>query len=302
MQCHLLEETKILLAQEIGDLTKQKAKLESQEQRDALMPGQCFVSIPEIVEQEDSFKKIITFYVIKVEQRELNTGWTVKRRYSDFDALHQKLKETFVIVNDFDLPGKTLGLNWSKNKSDLKIARLKALEKYLQVISSNERLVENRDIGKSEHVRNFLASTYKPARKNKFRTPLELGNEITTRTQQKLKSLSQISQKKAKEPLSKMMSFLDKKNILKSQNEFSDDEGETKILPLSPVRNLLSSDESLDMSQPGSDPDHSEDEETHLYTKTFSSSLLHSLIQLTRQLFDFKEPHTWLQENTGGIV
>jgi hypothetical protein len=136
MQCHIIEEAKDLLGQEIGDLSKQKAKLESQEQREALMPGQCFVSIQELddPEEEERPGKKVTYYLITVEQRHLMTGWTVKRRYSDFDALHHKLREEFEIVNDFELPSKTLGLGLlSRSKAEMKASRLKALEKYLQV-------------------------------------------------------------------------------------------------------------------------------------------------------------------------
>jgi hypothetical protein len=136
MQSHIIEEAKDYLGQEIGDLSKQKAKLESQEQREALMPGQCFVTIQELDDaEEEGVGKKVTFYLITVvEQRKLTSGWTVKRRYSDFDALHQKLREEFEMVNDFELPSKTLGLGiLSRSKAEMKAIRLKALEKYLQV-------------------------------------------------------------------------------------------------------------------------------------------------------------------------
>ena len=126
-----------MLGEEIGTLSRQKAKLESQGQREALMPGQCFVTIHELEEPSvDPIAKHITYYMITVEQRHLMTGWTVKRRYSDFDALHQKLKEEFEIVNDFDLPGKTIGL-WPRPKAEMKAGRMKALEKYLQVCNNS---------------------------------------------------------------------------------------------------------------------------------------------------------------------
>jgi hypothetical protein len=69
VQTHIFEESKDYLGQEIGDLSKQKAKLESQEQREALMPGQSFISIQELddPEEEEWPGKNITFYLIIVE-------------------------------------------------------------------------------------------------------------------------------------------------------------------------------------------------------------------------------------------
>jgi hypothetical protein len=142
MQCHIIGEAKDMLGEEIGDLSKQKAKLESQEQKEPLIPGQCFISIQELDDvEEDKLGKKITYYLITVEQRHLMTGWTVKRRYSDFDTLHHKLRDEFDIVNDFELPSKTLGLGiLSRSKAEMKAGRLKALEKYLQVILPNPEI------------------------------------------------------------------------------------------------------------------------------------------------------------------
>lgn len=99
------------------------------------MPGQCYVTIQEIEgESENSIKsKMITYYMVTIEQRDLMTGWAVKRRYSDFDELHHKLLEEYEFVKDFELPGKHIGL-FLKSKAEMKQARLKALEVYLQVI------------------------------------------------------------------------------------------------------------------------------------------------------------------------
>jgi hypothetical protein len=130
----VLEQTRDLLAQEIGELYQTKTKLESQEIKEALMPGQCFVSIQEIEGESDTNRsgKLITYYLITVEQRDLMTGWTVKRRYSDFDDLHQQLKEEYAFVSDFELPGKTMGI-FLKSKNEMRLGRMKALEVYLQV-------------------------------------------------------------------------------------------------------------------------------------------------------------------------
>ena len=130
----ILDETVDLIGENIGDLTHQKSKLESQERRDAIVPGQCIAQIREHEsDQLSSSGKKITFYAIDIVRSSgAGPGWSVERRYSDFDALHQKLKNEFEFVNHLELPGKTLKI-WTTKSKDARLARLTALEKYLQV-------------------------------------------------------------------------------------------------------------------------------------------------------------------------
>ncbi|KAJ3056478.1 Intermediate filament protein [Rhizophlyctis rosea] len=139
---HIFDQTKELLRQEVGDLTRQKAKYQSQEVKDAIVPGQCTVKIEaafdDIVRRKDPTSvegKKVTFYLIRIDKDLDMSGWTVRRRYSDFHALHRKLSQRFPVVQEFELPGKSLGI-WPKGKKDLKYARMKSLEKYLQVGSN----------------------------------------------------------------------------------------------------------------------------------------------------------------------
>ena len=128
----LIDETVDSLRDEIGDFAHQKSKLESQERRDAIIPGQCIAQLREYECQEQNSKKV-TFYDIDITRTSgTGSGWSVKRRYSDFDALHQKLKNEFEFVTHLELPAKTMMIT-AKSK-EVRQARLKALEKYLQVL------------------------------------------------------------------------------------------------------------------------------------------------------------------------
>ncbi|KAJ3288320.1 Intermediate filament protein, partial [Borealophlyctis nickersoniae] len=166
VEAYILEQTKELLRQEVGDLTRQKAKYQSQEQKDAIVPGQCTVKIEaafdDVVRQGvDGPGKKVTFYLIRIDKEVDMSGWTVRRRYSDFHALHRKLKERFPIVNEFELPGKTLGL-WPRGKRELKAVRMQSLEKYLQ------RLMDDPSICQSDELRTFLSSSHGTLRSTFF--------------------------------------------------------------------------------------------------------------------------------------
>ena len=81
--------------------------------------------------------KTFTVYPIEVVmQRAHDTfpaSWTIQRRYSEFEALHLKLKGSFSSVSQLEFPGKMLkGL--MQMTTQLTEARRKALEKYLRVI------------------------------------------------------------------------------------------------------------------------------------------------------------------------
>ena len=138
LKIYIIEQTLSLLKQEMNELTRQKVKYETQEQKDAITPGTCTIYIHQTLEDyitnEYKEQEKVTFYDISVKKESGNQNWHVKRRYNDFYALHKKLKEKFPVVNEFDLPAKTLGGLWSKlGKEELKRERRLALERYLQV-------------------------------------------------------------------------------------------------------------------------------------------------------------------------
>lgn len=139
-QTSLIEGTKEQLKQEIGEIAKQRAKLLSQEMRDAIVPGQCQVTIEEDMDEGRMMQQTTSagaakrqMYTLKIEKIEDRTGWVVRRTYNDFYALHRKLRDKYPIVNEFDLPGKSLNIWPNRAKGDVGNMKQQALEKYLQV-------------------------------------------------------------------------------------------------------------------------------------------------------------------------
>ncbi|RUS26732.1 hypothetical protein BC938DRAFT_484194, partial [Jimgerdemannia flammicorona] len=91
-------------------------------------------------------------YVIEVHQLAADgnyaSGWIVARRYSEFHALHQQLKERYPAVRSYELPGKRGFLRLQRNFVE---GRRVALEKYLQL------LIQNPDVCGSQELRAFLS-------------------------------------------------------------------------------------------------------------------------------------------------
>lgn len=147
MQLHVLEQTQDMLKQEVSDLTHKKFKFESQEQKEAIVPGACTVKIKRAYDDMVTERKRVTFYEIVVQKEFGMRRWTVRRRYNDFHSLHRKLKDKFPIVSEFDLPAKTLAIFHSKmGREELKKERMLALERYLQVRKISIQLVRNTNI------------------------------------------------------------------------------------------------------------------------------------------------------------
>ena len=84
-----------------------------------------------------------------VEDGSFASGWVIARRYSEFFALHQKLKERFnSIVRHYELPGKRGFLKLQKSFVE---SRRIGLERYLQL------LVQHIEICQSQELRAFLS-------------------------------------------------------------------------------------------------------------------------------------------------
>ncbi|KAJ3322854.1 Intermediate filament protein [Boothiomyces sp. JEL0866] len=318
MMLHILEQTKELLGYEVGELTRQRAKYESQEQRELLMQNQCIVHI----EEDDSDPEVnlggkrVTYYLIHIVQGNGEIGWTVKRRYSDFDALHQKLKEEFSFVSEFDLPQKTSGIWPNRAKNEIRSGRMKALEKYLQ------RLIDNHEVSKSDHLRNFLASSYKPDKKKLFSFDPE--QPAMKKTQQKwAKTISTLTTMKIPEQASlKMKSFLESAKKRSSGNRdspaadldynpvtvspatdsattaaFSSPSGMVSS-PLVQEEIVSASDDDQSIESRNDFEDHNHD---HLETLP-TNALLQASLNLLMQIFQFKDQPQWLKENTATMI
>ncbi|KAJ3396441.1 hypothetical protein HDU92_003063 [Lobulomyces angularis] len=178
----ILDGTKELLKQEIGDLSKQKAKLLYHELGHDLSPGNFTIVLMEsdILNNSQltattnevnkslsapltpnstggSFSKTkIGYYRIKVEKYD-KIGWIVTRKESEFYNLYRKLKELFPNVNDIEVPPKSTLFH--RNKIELK-SRKDSWENFLK------QLIVDVTICQSEVLRSFLSKNHEPSFQN----------------------------------------------------------------------------------------------------------------------------------------
>ncbi|KAI8907340.1 hypothetical protein EDD86DRAFT_209350 [Gorgonomyces haynaldii] len=294
MLLYILEQTRESLKQDIGELSRQKARFESHEQREAIVPGMCTITI------EPEEKNEITFYLVHIVKTD-KSGWSLRRRYSDFDALHRKLRKLFPIVNDFDLPSKTIGL-WPKAKMEARQARTKMLERYLQ------RLVDTPDICQSEQLKNFLSSDFRTTRRQRL---FQFQDEVK-KTQRKLaETISNLKPKPFK-----MREFLhEKRRSWRQKKMGSDDEKQKESSSEDQIwsdssdldKNSDYSDEKvsdidkLSDVEKMSDSERLSDNESHgveiAPVGSVTLSLLTSFLDLLLECFDFKEQSQYLRYN-----
>ncbi|BGP23533.1 tRNA (guanine-N(7)-)-methyltransferase (tRNA(m7G46)-methyltransferase) [Rhodotorula toruloides] len=124
------------LRREIRAATFQKDQLETQAAQNELSPTRTRITIPgTTVGQASAAASGATFqlYLVEVhllaEDGTFRAGWITTRRYSEFLALYNKLKEKFPSTRTFDFPSKRLVGAWSKEFID---QRRVGLERYLQ--------------------------------------------------------------------------------------------------------------------------------------------------------------------------
>ncbi|KAL5495116.1 TRM8_1 [Sanghuangporus weigelae] len=125
-ELRLLQKSKAALERELRQLSFQKMQYEQQDTASKLIPGRTKATIVNSTTGEEDGKQVVR-YLIEVQQ--LGTGWVVARRYSEFLAMHQRLKERFLPVKSLEFPGKHLVTSLSTQMLD---NRRIALEKYLQ--------------------------------------------------------------------------------------------------------------------------------------------------------------------------
>lgn len=126
-ELRLLQKSKAALERELRQLSFQKMQYEQQDSVSKLIPGRTKAKIVNSTTGEEDGKQVVR-YLIEVQQ--LGTGWVVARRYSEFLAMHQRLKERYLPVKNLEFPGKHLVTSLSAQMLD---NRRIALEKYLQV-------------------------------------------------------------------------------------------------------------------------------------------------------------------------
>ncbi|KAF9133860.1 Intermediate filament protein [Mortierella sp. 14UC] len=151
-ELRIWKKSKSALRREILGMEYQKTQYEVQEEENMIMPGRSTINITSSTVGHDGSKEF-ALYVIEVHQLAQDgsyaSGWLITRRYSEFFALHQKLKEKFPsIVRQYELPGKRGFLKLQKSFVE---GRRIGLERYLQ------SLVQHVDICQSQELRAFLS-------------------------------------------------------------------------------------------------------------------------------------------------
>ncbi|KAF9968085.1 Intermediate filament protein [Mortierella alpina] len=151
-ELRLLNKSKSDLRRDILSKEYQKTQYEVQEEENMIMPGRSTISITSSTVSHDGSKEF-ALYEIQVFQLDQDgscaSGWVIARRYSEFFALHQQLKEKFPsIVRQYELPGKRGFLKLQKSFVE---NRRIGLERYLQ------SLIRHAEICQSQELRAFLS-------------------------------------------------------------------------------------------------------------------------------------------------
>ncbi|KAI8968665.1 PXA domain-containing protein [Pilobolus umbonatus] len=150
-ELRILKKSKSMFRQEIQQIKYQKSQYELQESENVLMPDRSQVSITSATIGSDKQGEF-ALYVIEIHQLGPDghyvSGWIVARRYSEFYALHQKLKDTYTLVKNIEFPSKWPLLKLQKPFLD---SRRISLQKYLRA------LIEDPEICKSSEFRTFLS-------------------------------------------------------------------------------------------------------------------------------------------------
>ncbi|KAF9084567.1 Intermediate filament protein [Mortierella sp. AD031] len=151
-ELRILKKSKSAGRREILRMEYQKTQYEVQEEENMIMPGRSTINITSSTVGHEGSKEF-ALYVIEVHQLAQDgsfaSGWVIARRYSEFFALHQQLKEKFSsIVRQYELPGKRGFLKLQKSFVE---GRRIGLERYLQ------SLVQHVEICQSQELRAFLS-------------------------------------------------------------------------------------------------------------------------------------------------
>ncbi|OBZ84694.1 Sorting nexin-12 [Choanephora cucurbitarum] len=150
-ELRILKKSKTMFRQERQQLLYQQLQYQLQASENVLMPDRTQVHITNATIGSDRHGEF-ALYVIEIQQLGVDntfvSGWIVARRYSEFLALHNKLKEHFAHVRFMEFPGR-----WPfiKLQRPLVETRRVALEKYLC------KLIEDREICQSQELKLFLS-------------------------------------------------------------------------------------------------------------------------------------------------
>lgn len=132
-ELRLLRQSKASFGRELRELRFQKTQYEQQESANRLISDRTRLSIVNSTAGEENGKSVVR-YLIEVQQLAADgtfaSGWVVARRYNEFLAMHNKLRDRYALVRNLDFPGKRLVTALSGSFVDI---RRTALERYMQV-------------------------------------------------------------------------------------------------------------------------------------------------------------------------
>ncbi|KZT58373.1 hypothetical protein CALCODRAFT_495105 [Calocera cornea HHB12733] len=150
-ELQLLGKSKAAMDRELREVSFQREQFVMQERNGVLTPERTRVKIvgTAMADEEGAVGRQVVKYAIQVQQLEedgdgegSSSGWVTARRYSEFWALQQRLREKFPEVRHLELPAKKL-VNTISAVVD---ARRVALEKYLQTLLSYPTVCASEDL------------------------------------------------------------------------------------------------------------------------------------------------------------
>ncbi|KAJ1918376.1 tRNA (guanine-N(7)-)-methyltransferase (tRNA(m7G46)-methyltransferase) [Tieghemiomyces parasiticus] len=194
-ELRILRRSQSALAREIQLLAYQKQQYERQAAENVIVPGSTRIAIPSCTrgfararsatdgepggslpcttpeteaDTDDLAVTAYTLYLIEVQQMasdgDYDTGWMVARRYREFSALHQQLRQRFPVVRTYDFPrkhhlptltqiwplgpgatggsGTRKGRPWPAHVE----SRREALERYLQNVTRHEEVCHSYEL------------------------------------------------------------------------------------------------------------------------------------------------------------
>ncbi|KAF2401457.1 hypothetical protein EJ06DRAFT_492726 [Trichodelitschia bisporula] len=145
-ELRILRKSKASLQREINRKELQRQQYIVQESDNSLY-GRATISIPAITVGKEEDGKEFALYVIEVHRTASShipaATWAVARRYSEFHALHKRLRTLFPLVRNLDFPRRQIGLGLQK---DVMAKRRTALEGYLRELLKEPALCRSRDV------------------------------------------------------------------------------------------------------------------------------------------------------------
>ncbi|KAH7910457.1 PhoX domain-containing protein [Hygrophoropsis aurantiaca] len=145
-ELRLLRKAKSSMARELRELQFQKIQYEQQESVNRLLSHRTKVSIASSTIGEEGGKSVVR-YLVEIQQLATDgsfaSGWVVARRYNEFLAMHNKLRDKYATVKSLDFPGKRLVAALSGSFVD---TRKQALEKYTQSLIAIPAVCESGEL------------------------------------------------------------------------------------------------------------------------------------------------------------